>query len=136
MYGTVKELCAGLLDEYPAGEKITLIVWSEANVRNYAEDMVLTYSEAAEVVRQIDCEDGLYEYGIGMTTIQEMVNNIREQQEQSRQATVPAGALAKALRLAAEFLRLADTEGGEGAAARLYPAETAALAQVRKALDS
>lgn len=65
MYGTVKELCAGLLDEYPAGEKITLIVWSEANVRNYAEDMVLTYTEAAEVVRQIDCEDGLYEYGIG-----------------------------------------------------------------------
>lgn len=136
MYGTVKDLCAGLMGEHPAGEKMTLIVWSEETVRNYAEDMVLTSSEAAEVVRQIDYEDGLYEYGIGMSTIQELVNNLREEEEQARQVTVPAAALGKALRLAGEFLRLTDIEGGEGAAARLFRDEIAAIEQVRKALES
>lgn len=136
MYGTVKELCAELQRNNPANEKMTLIVWSEENVRFYAEDMALTSSEATEIVRQIDSLDCLYEYGIGMSTIQELVNNLREEQEQARLATVPAAALGKALRLAGEFLRLADTEGGEGAAARLYRDEIAAIEQVRKALEN
>lgn len=136
MYGTVNELCVELLRNCKADEKLTLIVWSEEDVQNYAEDLALTPSEAADIVRQIDDLDDVLYYGVGMSTIQAMAENLRAEQEQARLASVPAAALAKALRLAAEFLRLADTEGGEGAAARLYPAETAALAQVRKALDS
>jgi len=135
MYGTVKELCAGLLEEYPAEEKITLIVWSEENVRNYAEDMALTESEAAGVVRQIDCEDGLYEYGIGMATIQELVNSQREEARAQREVTVPAEVLTRVVTLAGKFLRRTDIESGAGAAARLYPAMPEAVQQIRKALE-
>ncbi|MGB8928321.1 MAG: hypothetical protein WCC49_15270 [Pantoea agglomerans] len=62
-----------------------------------------------------------------MATIEEMVNNQREEQESARKASVPVVALEKTLRLAGEFLRLADIESGEGATARLYRDEIGLL---------
>ncbi|KGT94775.1 hypothetical protein NG99_07305 [Erwinia typographi] len=135
MYGTINELCAQLLQNWRADERLTLIVWSEAAVRDYAEGYNLTGTEAADVVRQINDLDDVHEYGVSMTTIQALVSSQREEVRAQREVTVPAEVLSRVVTLAGEFLRRTDTESGEGAAERLYPATREAIQQIRRTLE-
>ena len=135
MYGTINELCAELLQTWLADERLTLIVWSEADVRDFAAGYNLTGTEAADVVRQIDDLDDVHEYGVSMTTIQGLVSSLREAALAQREVTVPAGLLSHVVSLAGEFLRRTEIESGEGAAERLYPAMPEAFRQVRKMLE-
>ena len=136
MYGTVNALCARLLQEYPPDALMTLIVWTKEDVLAVLDDESVTDETAAEIVSQIPGLDGLHEYGVGEGTLWAMVENLREAAAGQRETIVPAVALQRVLRLADEFMRREDAEGGEGAAARHYPMEADALMKVRAALHN
>jgi len=134
MHGTVNELAAALLREYPADEKLTLIIWSLQDVHDYAEDTALTDAEAGQLLADIDtlCT---HEGGVGGETIRIMAENMREEARAKREITVSAHTLEQVYRLAAEFLRRAEIECGEGAAERLYKQGPNAVAQIGRALE-
>ena len=134
MHGTVNELTAALLREYPADEKLTLIIWSVQDVHDYAGEPALTDAEAGQLLADIDtlCT---HEGGVGEETIRIMAENMREKARAMREITVPAHALDQVYRLAAEFLRRAEIECGEGAAERLYGQGPNAVAKIGRALE-
>jgi len=134
MYGTVNELAARLLRDYPTHEKLTLIIWSLQDVHDYAEEPALTDAEAGQILADIDtlCT---HEGGVGGETIRTMAENMREKARAMREITIPAHALDQVYRLAAEFLRRAEIECGEGAAERLYEKGPDAVAQIGRALE-
>lgn len=135
MYGTVNELAARLLRVYPADEKLTLIIWAREDVRDFVADMALTEEEAGRILEDIDSLHETHESGVGEVTIRIMAENIREEARAKREVIVPALALENVCRLAAEFLRNAEVECGEGASQRLYENGPDSVAQIRRALE-
>ena len=81
-------------------------------------------------MQKISGLDAQHDYGVSLETLQAVLENIREEEEQARLATVPAAALKTALKVAWDFMRLADAQNGEGTSAQLYPLETAALFKI------
>jgi len=134
MYGTVNEICEQLRQRYKSDELMTLIIWTKEDVRDVLDNVQITDETADEILQQIDGLDALHECGVSLETLQAVLDNIREEERQAREATVPAAALEIALRVAWDFMRLEDAQSGEGAAARLYPQETQALLRVSAAL--
>jgi len=63
-----------------------------------------------------------------------MLNTLREEEEQAREVSVSATALAQVLRVAWGFIRLEEAQGGEGYAARLWRSEHDSLRKVGAAL--
>ncbi|CAX53624.1 Conserved uncharacterized protein (plasmid) [Erwinia billingiae Eb661] len=135
MYGTVNELAARLLRDYPADEMLTLIIWSREDVRDFVADLMLTEEEAGRILADIDNLHETHECGVGEVTVRIMAENMREEARALRDVTVPAHALENVVRLAAEFLRMAEIECGEGAAKRLYEQGPDAVAKIRRALE-
>lgn len=134
MYGTVNEICEQLRQRYKSDELMTLIIWTKEDVRDVLDSAQITDETADEILQQIDGISDQHEYGVSLETLQAVLDNIREQERQAREVTVPAAALEIALRVAWDFMRLEDAQSGEGAAARLYPHETQALFHVSAAL--
>ncbi|MDF7662792.1 DUF1380 family protein [Erwiniaceae bacterium L1_54_6] len=135
MYGTVNALCAKLLQQYRSDELITLIVWTKEDVMAVLDDSGLTEDGAAEMLSMMDSLGGLHEYGVGEDTLRVLLDNIREQEAQTREVSVPAAALEKVLRVAGDYMRREDAEGGEGSAVRRWPYENAAIRVAQAALD-
>ncbi|PQK82553.1 DUF1380 family protein [Pantoea ananatis] len=73
MYGTVKDLCSRLLDQYWPDQRVTLIIWTEDDVLSFLGEESLTEEDAADIVSQIDGIDGLHEYGVGEDTLRELL---------------------------------------------------------------
>ncbi|WP_367144391.1 DUF1380 family protein [Pantoea stewartii] len=134
MYGTVNEICEQLRLRYKSDELMTLIIWTKEDVRDVLDSAQITDETADEILQQIDGLDAQHEYGVSHETLQAVLDSIREEERQAREATVPAAALEIALRVAWDFMRLEDAQSGEGAAARMYPQETQALLRVSAAL--
>ena len=134
MYGTVNELCTRLLQRYKSDELMTLIIWTKEDVLAVLDDESVTEETAAEIVQQISGLDAQHDYGVSLETLQAVLENIREEEKQARVATVPATALETALKVAWDFMRLEDAQNGEGASARRFPAETAALFKINALL--
>jgi hypothetical protein len=130
MYGTVNALCAQLLQKYRADEQIALIVWTKENVLAVLDDECVPEKVAAEILSQFDMLDGHHEYGVGGDELRSMLDNIQRRHE----VCVPAASLMQVLRVAGDFMRLEDVQGGEGSAARLWPLENEAIREVTAAM--
>ncbi|KMV67882.1 hypothetical protein WB66_22635 [bacteria symbiont BFo1 of Frankliniella occidentalis] len=132
MYGTVNTLCARLLQRHNADEMISLIIWTKEDVLAVLDDDSVTEAQAAEILAQIEGIDGYHEYGVGEETLRAMLENVRESARAEREVRVTAGTLERIARLAGEYIRREEAEGGEGAARRHFPLELDALEAVRK----
>lgn len=132
MYGTVNALCARLLQRHNADEMISLIIWTKEDVLAVLDDDSVTEAQAAEILAQIEGIDGHHEYGVGEETLRAMLENVRESARAEREVRVTAGTLEKIARLAGEYIRREEAEGGEGATRRQFPLELDALEAVRK----
>lgn len=108
MYGTVKDLCSRLLEQYWPDQRVTLIIWTEDDVLSFLGEKSLTEEDAADIVSQIDGLGGLHEYGVGEDTLRELLRNLQQEKAQRRTITVSEATLAT-LSDAAE--RLAETGG-------------------------
>jgi hypothetical protein len=100
MYGTVNELCARLLQRYKSDELMTLIIWAQEDVLAVLDDESVAEETAADIVRQNEGLDAQHKYGVSLETLQAVLENIREEEEQARLTTVPAAALKTALKAA------------------------------------
>ncbi|MDN4129969.1 DUF1380 family protein [Pantoea ananatis] len=126
MYGTVKDLCSRLPEQYWPDQRVTLIIWTEDDVLSFLGEESLTEEDAADIVSQIDGLDGLHEYGVGEDTLRELHRNLQQEKAQRRTVTVSEATLAT-LSDAAE--RLAETGGDEDPSPILQ-----AIAQAKVAL--
>ncbi|WP_028715625.1 DUF1380 family protein [Pantoea ananatis] len=136
MYGTVNEICEQLRQRYKSDELMTLIIWTKDDVRDVLDSTQITDETADEILQQIDGINDQHEYGVSLETLQAVLDNIREEERQAREVTLPATAAETVVQLAWEFMRLHDAQSGEeGAAARLYPAQAEALRRVGAALE-
>lgn len=134
MYGTVDKICEQLRATYPADETLALIIWTEQDVRDYADDISITVSEAEAILEKIDGLCDQHENGVSMDTIQILAESLREELQYAKQVAVPSAAFEKVLSVAGEFFRITDIQLGEAASGRLYPQEAKALEQIREAL--
>lgn len=114
MYGTVNEICEQLRLRYKSDELMTLIIWTKEDVRDVLDSAQITDETADEILQQIDGISDQHEYGVSLETLQAVLDNIREEERQAREVTVPAAALEIALRVAWDFMRLKDAQSGEG----------------------
>ncbi|RAH26735.1 DUF1380 family protein [Pantoea agglomerans] len=130
MYGTVNELCARLKQRFKSDELMTLIIWTKEDVLAVLDDSRITQEAADEILRRIEWQDDQHDKGVGLDVLQSLAQNLLDEAEQAREATVPAAALETAIRVAWDFMRLEDAQNGEGASARRFPAETAALCRI------
>ena len=132
MYGMPNELCIQLLKQFAPGERMTLIVWTSGNVSDVLDGEDITPEEADEINANISELDSVHEYGVGEETLRAMLENVRESARADREVRVTAGMLERIARLAGEYIRREEAEGGEGAARRHFPLELDALEAVRK----
>ncbi|WP_429323789.1 DUF1380 family protein [Pantoea agglomerans] len=130
MYGTVNALCARLMQHFKSDELMTLIIWTKEDVLAVLDDSRITDEAAEEILRRIEWQDDQHDTGVGLDELQSLAQSLLDEAEQVREATVPAAALETAIRLAWDFMRLEDAQNGEGAFARRFPAETAALCRI------
>jgi|LIDZ01.1.fsa_nt_gi hypothetical protein len=130
MYGTVNALCARLMQRFKSDELMTLIIWTKEDVLAVLDDSRITDEAAEEILRRIEWQDDQHDTGVGLDALQSLAKSLLDEAEQAREATVPAAALETALRVAWDFMRLEDAQNGEGASARRFPAETAALCRI------
>lgn len=130
MYGTVNALCARLMQCFKSDELMTLIIWTKEDVLAVLDDSGITDEAAEEILRRIEWQDDQHDTGVGLDALQNLAQSLLDEAEQAREATVPAAALETALRVAWDFMRLEDAQNGEGASARRFPAETAALCRI------
>lgn len=134
MYGTVKELCERLLADYPADEKIDLIIWTLDDVREFLSDMKPTDDEAGCILACLEGVDAVHEYGVSAITLVEMLENLREEERRNRQVSVSAYTLARIIELAEKLLEAAEEECGEGATGWLYPISAETIQQLKAEL--
>ena len=130
MYGTVNQLCARLQQRFKSDELMTLIIWTTEDVLAVLDDSRITEETADEILRRIEWQDEQHDKGVGLDALQSLAQKLLDEAEQAREATVPAAALETAIRVAWDFMRLEDAQNGEGASARRFPAETAALFRI------
>lgn len=130
MYGTVNELCARLQQHFKSDELMTLIIWTKEDVLAVLDDSRITEETADEILLRIEWQDDQHDKGVGLDALQSLAQKLLDEAEQAREATVPAAALEMAIRVAWDFMRLEDAQNGEGASARRFPAETAALCRI------
>lgn len=127
MYGTVKDLCSRLSEQYRPDQRVALIIWTEDDVFSFLGEESLTEEDAADIVSQIDGLDGLHEYGVGEDTLRELLRNLQHEKAQRRTVTVSEATLAT---LADAAGRLAETGGDEDPSPILQ-----AVAQAKVALN-
>ncbi|WP_261642979.1 DUF1380 domain-containing protein [Erwinia mallotivora] len=134
MYGTVKELCERLLADFPADEKIDLIVWTLADVREFLSDMKPTDDEAGCVLACLEQLDAVHECGVSTITLTEMLENLREEERRNRQVSVSVSVLARVIEMAEKMIEVVEAGGGEGAAGRMYPFSVEAINNIKAQL--
>lgn len=135
MHGNVKEVCTHLMESFGEDCPVAVLVWTLEDVRDSAECMDITEEEAGRVLEYI-AEDGDHRrYGIGREEVRDMLGNLREEEAQTREVTVSATALAQVLRVAGDYMRLEDVQGGEGTAKRLWPQEHEAIRAMTDVLE-
>lgn len=134
MHDSVKNICERLTEAFGDEESVAVLVWTKGDVMDCAGCMEITEEEAGRVLSAIGEEGYHCEYGIGKDSVRDMVNTLREEEEQAREVSVSATALAQVLRVAWDFMRLEDAQGGEGYAASLWRLEHDALRKVGDAL--
>ena len=137
MHGNVREVCTHLMESFKEEGPVAVLVWTLEDVMFSAECMDITEKEAGRVLQCI-AEDGDHHsrYGIGRDEVRDMLTNLREEETQSREVTVSAAALAHVLRVAGDYMRLEDAQGGEGHSRVLWPQECEAIRRVRDALKA
>ena len=134
MHGSVIDVCKNLTDDFGNEQSVAVLVWTKADVMNCGECMDMTEDEADRVLSAIGDEGYHFEYGIGQDRVREMLNNLRDEEEQAREVSVPVIALIQILRVAGDFMRLEDAQNGEGSAKRFFPQELEAIRKVMDAL--
>ncbi|MBK0127525.1 DUF1380 family protein [Pantoea sp. S61] len=135
MHGNVKEVCTRLMESFGEDCPVAVLVWTLEDVLDSAECMDITGEEAGRVLEYI-AEDGDHRrYGIGREAVRDMLANLREEDAQTREVTVSAFALAQVLRVAGDYMRLEDAQGGKGTAKRLWPQEHEAIRAMMAALE-
>ena len=133
MHDNVKEVCTHLIESFGEDSPVAVLVWTLEDVLDSAECMDITEKEASRVLEFI-AEDGDHRrYGIGRDEVRDMLNNLRDEEEQAREVSVPVVALTQVLRVAGDFMRLEDAQNGEGNAKRFFPQE---LESIRKVMDA
>jgi len=135
MYGNVKEVCAHLIESFGEDNQVAVLVWTQEDVLDSAECMDITEKEAGKVLEFIAEAGDHRRYGIGRDEVRDMLTNLREEEAQAREVTVSATALAQVLRVAGDYMRLEDVQGGEGTAKRLWPQEHEAIRAMMDALE-
>lgn len=135
MYGNVKEVCAHLTESFGEDNQVAVLVWTQEDVLDSAECMDITEKEAGRVLEFIAEAGDHHCYGIGRDEVRDMLTNLREEEAQAREVTVSATALAQVLRVAGDYMRLGDVQGGEKTAKRLWPLEYEAIRTVMAALE-
>jgi len=135
MHGNVKEVCTHLLESFGEDSPVAVLVWTLEDVLESAECMDITEKEAGRVLEFIAEDGGHRRYGIGRDEIRDMLTNLREEEALAREVTVSASALAQVLRVANDYMRLEDAQGGEGTAVRLWPEKHEAIRTVIAALE-
>ncbi|HBH6890660.1 TPA: DUF1380 family protein [Serratia marcescens] len=135
MHGNVKEVCTHLIESFGEDCLVAVLVWTLEDVLDSAECMDITEKEAGRVLEYIAEDGDHHRYGIGREEVRDMLANLREEEAQTREVTVSATALAQVLRVAGDYMRLEDVQGGEGAAKRLWPQEHEAIRAMMDALE-
>ncbi|WP_414057579.1 hypothetical protein [Pantoea dispersa] len=135
MYGNAKEVCAHLIESFGEDNQVAVLVWTQEDVLDSAECMDITEKEAGKVLEFIAEAGDHRRYGIGRDEVRDMLTNLREEEAQAREVTVSATALAQVLRVAGDYMRLEDVQGGEGKAKRLWPQEHEAIRAMMDALE-
>ena len=113
MYGTTTEICIHLLTQFYPGEHITVLTWTEDDIRELAPGMHPTPDEAQQILRMIENADRDGEV-VSEENIGTMLGSLREA-EKSPDVTVQADMLRAVMHLAGrEMERIADCarEGG------------------------
>lgn len=134
MHGNVKEVCTHLMGSFGEDCPVAVLVWTLEDVLDSAECMYITEKEAGRVLEYIAEYGDHRRYGIGRQEVRDMLAHLREEEAQEREVTVSATALVQVLRVAGDFMRLDDAQGGEGSALRLWPHENAAIKKMLDAL--
>ncbi|WP_459515127.1 DUF1380 family protein [Erwinia amylovora] len=135
MHGNVNDICARLLDQFDPSTPLSILIWTTDDIHDCTSDMCLSHQEAESVLAEISECHSHHQYGVGRDTIWSLAKQLREDAARERKITISAGPLQEVLKLAAEFLRLEDIQGGEGAAKRLYADESEAVRSVRETLE-
>lgn len=135
MYGNVKEVCAHLIESFGEDNQVAVLVWTQEDVLDSAGCMDITEKEAGRVLEFIAEAGDHRRYGIGRDEVRDMLTNLREEEAQAREVTVSATALAQVLRVAGDYMRIEDVQGGEGTAKRVWPQENEAIRTVMAALE-
>lgn len=136
MHDSVKNICVRLAETFGDEESIAVLVWKKADVMDCGESMAITDEEAERVLSGIGDEEYHCRYGIDRESVRDRLAYLREEEEQSREVSVPAAALAQVLRVAGDYMRLEDAQGGEGRSRVLWPQECEAIRRVRDALKA
>lgn len=135
MHGTVKEVSARLTQLFEEDSQVAILIWTVQDVTDCGECMDITESEVHRVLGCIGEDSDPCRYGIGRDSVRDMLVNLREEDELAREVTVSAAALAQVLRVAGDYMRLEDAQGGEGAASRLWPKENEAIRAIMAAME-
>ncbi|WP_182058650.1 DUF1380 family protein [Pantoea sp. ME81] len=123
MHDSVKNICERLNGEFSDEESVAVLVWTKRDVMDCAGCMEITEEEAGRVLSAIGDEGYHCEYGTGKDSVRDMLNTLREEEEQVHEVSVSAIALAQVLRVALDFMRLEDAPAGEGYAASQWRSE-------------
>ena len=112
MHGNVKEVCAHLIESFGEDNQVAVLVWTQEDVLDSAECMDITEKEAGKVLEFIAEAGDHRRYGIGRDEVRDMLTNLREEEAQAREVTVSATALAQVLRVAGDYMRIENVQGG------------------------
>jgi len=135
MHGNVKVVCTHLMELFGEDCPVAVLVWTLEDVLDSAECMDITEDEAGRVLEYIAEDGDHHRYGIGQDEVRNMLTSLREEEALAREVTVSATALAQVLRVAGDYMRLEDVQGGEGTAKRLWPQEHEAIRAIMYALE-
>ena len=135
MYCTVKEIIRDVLDtDVPDSECVFAVVLTRGDVRHIAQDWSLSDDELETVMQRLD---DAFEHGADVSVVHDVVRELMEEKQASRQVTVPAVMLEKVMALAgSEMKRLyavGSENGGDGDA--FVREEREAMDVVLQALD-
>ncbi|EBQ9092802.1 hypothetical protein DK690_23850 [Salmonella enterica subsp. enterica serovar Richmond] len=90
MYGTVSTICCDLLKAYGNHEKIAVIIWCEADVREVGAEFNPTADDTQAVLRAIgeSDSDALWRDGIGQNFVEGVLRELAAQRP-PRQIAIP-----------------------------------------------
>ncbi|MEQ9883273.1 hypothetical protein ABRP83_13965 [Pectobacterium brasiliense] len=137
MYGTVGEIASELEKEFGQDERITVLVWSANDVREYGQDYSPSDDEIESVLEFIADAGGDGNRCVGIDTIMTFLEERWQEKQKNRSVAIPVKHLEIVMTLAGqEMKRLAVfAEDGGGDAAAFLAEENGALKSIREAIE-